>query len=42
MKKNYETPECVVESLMTEDVITASGKIGVTPGGWVEGFFPQQ
>ena len=39
MKRNYEAPECIVDSLIIEDVMTASGSnIEIGNDGYLEDF----
>lgn len=39
MKEIYEKPLIEIENFETEDVVTTSGKIGVTTSGWIDKWY---
>lgn len=39
MKETYTTPITEIKEFQTADVVTTSGKIGLTPSGWIDKWY---
>lgn len=39
MKEQYVKPTINVDEFKTTDVVTTSGKIGLTPSGWIDKWY---